>query len=382
VSERLKVAIALEATAGGTRKHVRELALGLDASRFEVHLVLSFCRSREMRADLALLRGRGIRVHTVCIHRRIDPVADLHALARLTRLFRRERFDVVHTQSSKAGFIGRLAARIAGVKRVLHTPHVWPFQWTRPPMKNLFLALEKRAARWCDRIVCVGREQCEIGLAYGVAPEERMVVIRNGVDVTPAPTARERAAVREELGVAQGEVVVGMVARLEPQKGVGRFIDAAAMLAREHANARFFLVGAGRLGKRMAARAAAHGLGPDRLTFLGHRDDAARLYAVFDVFVLSSLYEGLPYVILEAMAAGLPVVATDVTGTREVVENDVTGTLVPMGDAPAIARGITPYLDDEALRAATGDRARARVGERFTTARFIELHEGLYAGGG
>jgi len=381
VPRRLKVAIALEATAGGTRKHVRELALGLDKKRFDVHLILSFWRSDEMRVDLPTLRAHGVAVHTVRIQRRIDPVADLRALARLARLFRRERFDVVHTQSSKAGFMGRLAARRAGVGRVVHTPHVWPFQWTRQPMRGAFLALEKLAARWCERLVCVGREQREIGLARRVASPERLVVIENGVDVTPPPAKSARDEIRRELGVGDDEIAVGMVARLEPQKGVGRFIDAAAALARDHPAARFFLVGDGRLRRRTEARAAGHGLGGQRLSFLGHREDAARLYAGFDVFVLSSLYEGLPYVILEAMAAGLPVVATDVTGTREVVEDGVTGTLVPMGDASAIARGIAPYLADADLRAATGRRARERVQERFTMKRFIELHEKLYTTG-
>jgi glycosyltransferase involved in cell wall biosynthesis len=378
VPQRLKVAIALEATAGGTRKHVRELALGLDPAQFDVHLILSFVRSGEMRADLGALRRAGVSVHEVRIGRRIDPVADARALVRLAAIVSRERFDVVHTQSSKAGFVGRLAAHWAGTPRVFHTPHVWPFQWTRGPSRAAYLRLERLAARWCDGIVCVGREQREIGLAARVAPAEKLVVIENGVAAPPPPTEGERRRARDELALAPGAVCVGMVARLEPQKGVGKYVEAAALVARAHPAARFFLVGSGALESAMRRRARAVGLGPEQFRFLGHRDDVDRLYPGLDLLVLSSLYEGLPYVILEGMAASLPVVATRVSGTEEIVEHGRSGVLVPLGDAGAIAAEIGRLIADRALRERLGARARARVCESFTLERFIARHEALY----
>jgi len=381
VTSRIKLALALESTAGGTRKHVRELALGLGSSEFEVHLVASFIRSREMLIDLPALTRRGVRVHVVPMHRSITPADDGVALGRQVRLFGRERFDVVHTHSAKAGFLGRLAAHLAGVGRVVHTPHVWPFQWARGPARTLYYRLERLAARWCDALVCVGPGQRAVGVASRVASEEKLVVIENGVDATAYDPAGRRKDARAMLDLLPGELAVGMVARIAPQKGVGKFLEAAAAVTRKRRDVRFFLAGSGPLERRMHERARSLGLGPARLDFLGHREDVAGLYAAFDVFALSSLYEGLPYVILEAMAARLPVVATRAPGIEDVVEDGVTGRLAPLDDSAAIARALLDLLADGDARSRMGGEARRRVEERFRLADFLDAHARLYRGG-
>ncbi len=380
---RLKVAICLESTIGGTRKHVRELALGLDPARFEVHLVASLRRGREMLNDAAAFARRGVRLHVVPMSRAISPVDDGRSLRRLARLFRDGRFDVVHTHSAKAGFLGRLAARIARVPLVIHTPHVWPFQWARGPSRAVYYGLERLAASWCDRLVCVGPGQREFGLASRVAgdgAEGKLVVVPNGVDPAVIDRSADRAGVRAELGVLPGDMAVGMVARLAPQKGVGKFLEAAALVARERANVRFLLVGSGPLERSVRRRVRDMGLGPARLALLGHREDVPRLCSGFDLFALSSLYEGLPYVLLEAMAARLAVVATRVSGVEDVIEDGLTGRLAPPGDAPAIARAITGLLSDSDARYALGQAARRRVEEAFPLRRFIDAHARLYEG--
>ncbi len=379
---RLKVAICLESTIGGTRKHVRELALGLDPRRFEVHLVVSLRRGREILHDLPAISRRGVRMHVVPMSRAISPVEDARSLARLLRLFRRERFDVVHTHSAKAGFLGRYAARAADVPTVIHTPHVWPFQWAGGAARRIYYRLERRAAKWCDRLVCVGPGQREFGAASRVAgaDEAKLVVIPNGIDPGVVDRSADRAGVRAELGVMPGQLAVGMVARLAPQKGVGRFLDAAAIIARERGDVRFLLVGSGPLERRVRQRARRLGLGPARLALLGHREDVPRLCSGFDVFALSSLYEGLPYVLLEAMAARLAVVATRVSGVEDVIEDGVTGHLAPPGDSRAIAGVISALIDDAGARHALGQAARQRVEKDFPTGRFVEAHARLYEG--
>jgi glycosyltransferase involved in cell wall biosynthesis len=381
---RLKVAICLESSIGGTRKHVRELALGLDPRRFEVHLVVSLRRGREILNDLPALAARGVRVHVVPMSRAISPVDDARSLAGLLRLFRRERFDVVHTHSAKAGFLGRYAARAGGVPTVIHTPHVWPFQWAGGLSRRVYYRLERRAAGWCDRLVCVGPGQREFGLASRVAgaDEAKLVVIPNGIDPAVVDRSADRAGVRAELGVIPGSLAVGMVARFAPQKGVGRFLDAAAIIAREREDVRFFLVGSGPLARRVRRRARELRLGPARLALLGHREDVPRLCSGFDVFALSSLYEGLPYVLLEAMAARLPVVATRVSGVEDVIEDGVTGRLAPPGDSGAIAGAISALIDDAGARYDLGHAARRRVEKDFPTARFVDAHARLYEGAG
>ncbi|MHC5054860.1 MAG: glycosyltransferase family 4 protein [Planctomycetota bacterium] len=379
---RLKVAICLESTIGGTRKHVRELALGLDSARFEVHLVVSLRRGREMLFDLPALGRLGVRVHIVPMSRAISPVDDGRSLRRLVRLFGKRRFDVVHTHSAKAGFLGRRAARVAGVPQVIHTPHVWPFQWTRGAARLVYYRLERLAAGWCDRLVCVGPGQRDYGLASRVAGnhEDKLVVVPNGVDPAALDASADRAGVRAELGVLPGDLAVGMVARLAPQKGVGRFLEAAALVARERTDVRFLLVGSGPLERRTRRRARELGLGPARLALLGHREDVPRLCSGFDVFALSSLYEGLPYVLLEAMAARRAVVATRVAGVEDVIEDGVTGRLAPPGDAPAIAEAISGLLGDSGARRDLGSAARRRVEAAFPLERFIDAHARLYEG--
>jgi len=379
---RLKVALCLESTIGGTRKHVRELALGLDPGRFEVHLVASLRRGREILFDLPALSRRGVRLHVVPISRRISPINDARSLDDLSRLFSRERFDVVHTHSAKAGFLGRLAARIAGVPRVFHTPHVWPFQWAGGAARTLYWRLERLAAGWCDRLVCVGPGQREFGLASRVAGsnDNKLVVIPNGIDPGPIDAAADRKGVRAEMGIMPGDLAVGMVARLAPQKGVGKFLEAAALVARERGDVRFLLVGSGPLERRVRARARELGLGPARLALLGHREDVPRLCSGFDVFALSSLYEGLPYVLLEAMAARLPIVATRVPGIDDVIKDGVTGRLAPPGDSGEIARALLGLLSDFDARYDLGQAARRRVVEAFPLECFIDAHARLYEG--
>jgi len=379
---RVKVAICLESTIGGTRKHLRELALGLDPGRFEVHLVASLRRGREILFDLPALSRRGVRLHVVPISRRISPIDDARSLRRLVRLFKQERFDVVHTHSAKAGFLGRLAARISRVPRVIHTPHVWPFQWAGGPARILYWLLERLAAGWCDRLVCVGPGQREFGLASRVAGnnDSKLAVIPNGIDPTPVDDAADRKRVRAELGVTPGDFAVGMVARLAPQKGVGKFLEAAALVARERRDVRFLLVGSGPLERSVRERARELGLGPARLALLGHREDVPRLCSGFDVFALSSLYEGLPYVLLEAMAARLAIVATRVPGVEDVIEDGVTGRLAPPGDAGEIARAILELLSDFDARYDLGQAARRRVVEAFPLESFIDAHTRIYEG--
>ena len=335
-----------------------------------------------MLFDLPALSLRGVRLHVVPMSRHISPVDDARSLDHLTRLFRCLRPDVVHTHSAKAGFLGRLAARISGVPRVIHTPHVWPFQWARGAARMLYWRLERLAADWCDRLVCVGRGQREFGLASRVAGkhDEKLVVVPNGIDPAPVDAAADRKRVRRELGIMPGDLAVGMVARLAPQKGVGKFLEAAALVARERGDVRFLLVGSGPLERSVRARARELGLGPARLALLGHREDVPRLCSGFDVFALSSLYEGLPYVLLEAMAARLAIVATRVPGIDDVIEDGVTGRLAPPGDAGEIARAVGGLLSDFDARYDLGSAARRRVVETFPLDRFIDAHARIYEG--
>ncbi len=380
---RVKVALVLEATQGGTRRHVIDLLYGLDPARFDLLPVVSPRSDGEFQPDLERMWTEGRRVEVIPMRRQPAPLRDLLALWRLWRLFRRERPDVVHAHGSKGGLLGRLAARLAGVPRIYHTPHVYPFQWARGGLSRLvFLATERLLWRLSSKVVAVGQGQAEVALELRVAAPGRLTVIPNGVDAArfealAAPA--NRARVRGELGLADGDLAVGMVARLSPQKGCGHFLRAARLVAAKHPEARFLLIGAGPLLPYLHALAQDLGI-RERVIFLGHRPDADRLYAALDLFVLSSLWEGLPYVLLEAGASGLPVVASRIPGCVELVEDGATGYLVELRNEEEIAARISELLADPGKRAAMGAAGRERVREGFRLDRFLELHAELYEG--
>jgi len=380
--KRIKVVLVLEATEGGTRRHLLDLVEGLPAERFELVPAVSLRPGGEFQGDLERLRARGVRVEVIPMRRRPAPLADLVSLRRLVKFFGRERPDAVHTHGSKGGFLGRLAARLARVPRVYHTPHVYPFQWARGAGRGVYLAAERLLWPLADRVVAVGPGQARVALEAKVARRERLVVIPNGVDAArfarlAAP--ENRAAVRRELGLADDDLAVGMVARLAPQKGCGHFIRAARLVAERAPRARFLLIGAGPLLPYLGALAADLGIG-DRVLFLGHRPDADRLYAALDLFVLSSLWEGLPYAVLEAQASSLAVVASRIPGCAELVADDRTGYLVELRDEEQIAARMLHLLTDPARRAEMGRAARERVEREFRLDRFLELHAQLYEG--
>lgn len=379
---RIKVALVLEATEGGTRRHLLDLLDGLPAERFELLPVVSLRPGGEFAGDVERLGARGLRVEVLPMRREPAPLADAAALRRLRRFLRRERPEVVHAHGSKGGLLGRLAARLAGVPRVYHTPHIYPFQWASGARRAAYLAAERLLWRLSDRIVAVGQGQRQAALDWRVASRERLVTIPNGVDAEKferLAAPERRAAARRELGLAEGDLAVGMVARLAPQKGCGHFLRAARLAAAGQPRARFLLVGSGPLLPAVRAQIEILGLA-GRVTVLGHRPDAERLYAALDLFVLSSLWEGLPYAVLEAQASGLPVVASDIPGCRELIADGVTGRLVELRDEEAIAGSILDLLAAPELRREMGRRARERVRSDFRLDRFLELHAALYEG--
>ncbi|MCX7805321.1 MAG: glycosyltransferase family 4 protein [Planctomycetota bacterium] len=377
VGGRLKICYICEATAGGVRKHLRDLILGLPSGKFEIAALLGDRGEPGFAEDVRKFQARGAIVSLIRMGREISPVADFRALRTLQAAIKSLRPDIVHTHGSKGGFLGRLAASSTGVPRIVHTPHTFAFQWARGTRRWAYMAAERFAAGRCHMFVAVGPSQRDLIVASGLAPPERIRLIENGVDHAVLFRPETRAEIRRELGIGEGAAVVGMVARLAPQKGVRRFVEAARLVADAEPEARFVLIGGGPLEGQVRSQVSSLRLA-DRLLVLGHREDAERLYPAFDVFVLSSLYEGMPYVLLEAQAAGLPVVATNVPGNSDAVSDGETGILVPPEDTGAIAGAVISLLRDPQRRCRMAGAGRRLVAERFALREFLRRHEELY----
>ncbi len=373
----IRLCLVLEATSGGTRRHLGLLLHNLDRDKFELSCIVSPNREEGFLEDARRYREAGIRVEVVSMQRAISPVADLASYGAVKRAMADISPDIVHSHGSKGGFFGRLAARACGVKAVVHTPHVFSFQWNRGLKGRLYLALERYAARRCDRIVALSEGQRQLTASSGIKPAGAVDVIANGVDPGLYPRGRSREDIRAELSLPAEADIAVMVARLMPQKGCRNFIRAAQIALAESPDAHFCLIGGGPLEATLRDEVDRLGMS-ERFHMVGHREDAAELYPGFDLFVLSSLWEGMPYVLLEAMASSLAVVATRIPGTEDLVAGGETGLLADINDPAEIASAIVSLLSDPERRRSMGEAGRARVESRFTLARFIEAHEELY----
>jgi glycosyltransferase involved in cell wall biosynthesis len=314
------------------------------------------------------VRALGLPVYVLPGLGRNRPAAgDVGVLRGLLRVIRDFRPALVCCHSTKAGFLGRLAARLAGVPAVF-TVHGWGFSEGVPFLRRAaVLQAERLAARWADRIICVSAYDRELALRSGVGRPDQMVVVHNGVPPVGA-----------ELRASPGEgspVRLVMVARFEAPKDHPLLLRALAGLAAPEWE--LWLVGDGRLEEKARREAAGLGLG-ERVRFLGPRHDVPELLARCHVFVLISHWEGLPLTVLEAMRAGLPVVASDVGGVREAVADGETGYLVSRGDEAGLRQRLRLLLEDPVLRARMGAAGHARWRERFTLDRMLRETEAAY----
>lgn len=292
---------------------------------------------------------------------------------------RRCRPHIVHTHTAKAGLLGRLAARCAGVPVVVHTYHGHILDGYFSPLKTrAILTVERVLARVTDRLVSVSDTVQEELLAKGIGRPEQHTVVPLGLDLKPFLGAEgERGGLRKELGMGPGNQLVGIVARLVPIKDHETFFYAAREVASKVPACHFVVVGDGERRGELERLVGNLGLG-SRVRCLGWRADLARIYADLDVVVLSSRNEGSPVSLIEAMAAARPVVATRVGGVPDLVEDGVTGLLVPAGDPGALARAVVTLLRDAERQRATGEAGRKRVYPAFSAERLLQDVDRLY----
>ncbi|MSS70941.1 MAG: glycosyltransferase family 1 protein [Candidatus Latescibacteria bacterium] len=347
----------------------------LSPSRYEVALATG------PWGDLAEeVAASGFRVFRVpALWREVDAARDVATLFQLMRIIRKGRYDLVHCHRAKAGFLGRLAARICGVRAVVYTPHGNVLEGYFGPATTWFFArAEGLAAPLADRIVSLTRREVAQYLAEGIGQPGQHTFIYNGIDADAFVRGRaDRAAVRRELGVPSGAFLIASVGRLAPVKGHVHLIDALPEVLRERPDAAVLIAGDGPLRGDLESRARALGVA-DHVFLPGHRGDVAGVLEAADLFALPSLNEGLGLALVEAMAMGLATVASRVGGVPEVVLEGETGLLVPPGDAGALAGAILRLMDDAAARRRMGEASQARARTHFSIERAVRETERLY----
>jgi glycosyltransferase involved in cell wall biosynthesis len=321
--------------------------------------------------------GLGL-VNLDVIRREIRPLWDLGGLLRLRKFLRTESYDIVHTHTSKGGFVGRLAAWLAGVPVIVHTAHGFAFHEASPVAIRLFYStLERIASRWCDRIVSVSEFHRNWAIRLGMCRPGKIMAIPNGIADVCRNQEVAPAELRRQLGAGRGDLLVLSIARLAEDKGLKYLIEAAAMLPHKGHRIQIVIAGEGPAREQLE-RLASHLSVTDRVSFVGFREDVGDLLAACDLVILPSLREGLSISLLEAMAAGKPIIATSIGSQREVASHAEMALLVRPADALSLSEGILRLASDRALMARLGANARAVYESSYAEKRMLQAYRQLY----
>ena len=362
---------------GGAQKQLLSLLKGLDKERFNPYILSAYdgllVNAAQDIEGLELIRCR-------FLERPIHPVKDILALFFIYRFIKNNQIDIVHTHSSKAGVLGRLAASAAGVKNIIHTVHGWSFHNYQGKITYYFyLLLEKLCASLSSAIIVVSQWDKRLALQQAVGRQDKYKLIRYAVNYEEFKNNTEAVGVRKEFGLSEADLVVGMVACFKPQKAPLDFIKLASVIKKDFPAAKFILVGDGVLRKKISVLIKKLNL-EEQIILTGWRNDIARILSCLDIFVLTSLWEGLPIIVLEAMAAGLPVVATDTGGISEVVLHGATGYLVKPQDRRALQDRVKELLMKPGLRKEFGKFAvLALDSDKYSLATMLKNTTQLYS---
>jgi len=365
---------------GGAQRNTLYTVQHLDPARFRVYLLTG--PEGELLGEARSLAGLRIIPDMV---RKISPLRDFKAVLQIRQALIKIKAAaptdaplIVHTHSSKAGIIGRWAARLAGVKCIVHSVHGFGFHdFQKKPVRFIYQVLERITARITKKFIVVSEANRKSGEAAGVFRPDEARLIRSGIDIEAFACATDDSqAVRRELAIPQDVPLITMVACFKPQKAPLDFVRACAAVHRSHPKVCFLLAGDGELRGQIAAAVAANEL-ENNFFIPGWRRDVAALLHASQIAALSSYWEGLPQVMPQACAAGLPIVATRVDGTPEVVRDGINGFLVDPGDVELLAERIVYLLDhpDEAL--AMGRAGQSMIAE-FDINAMVRAQEQLY----
>jgi len=321
------------------------------------------------------IEREGFRVHSIPFSRRPLSFSNFLSFWRLLRLFRERRYLLVHTHTPVASFLGRIAAKIARVPLVLYTAHGFHFFRGASWKAWLFwYTAEKIASFFTDALIVLNEEDFEHGKRLGFIPGENLFLVP-GVGVELERFRNVNSSLREELGIGDDEVVVTCVAEFTPTKNHSFLLAAWREVAKRFEHAHLLFVGDGELLEKTKAWVKRESL--PRVYFLGKREDVPAVLSASDIVVLVSKREGLPRALLEGMAAGKPLVATDVRGNRDLVEDGVNGFLVPLGDVGALVEALGRLIGSKELRERMGEESRRKV-EAYSLERVLQEMERIY----
>ncbi|MFH1507513.1 MAG: glycosyltransferase family 4 protein [Candidatus Omnitrophota bacterium] len=348
---------------GGAQKQLLSLISGISKDEFEIFLFT--CRHGLLVNDALKSVGRNNFWRSLFLEREINPFKDFIALLEIYCFIKAKRIEIVHTHSSKAGVLGRLAARLARVSKVVHTVHGWSFNNYQPYLVRwMFLMLEKICEKHTDKIIVVSNFDRIKGLSLGIGNYDKYTLINYGIDFTEFKARQRDTSLIKDLGIKENELIVGMIACFKSQKAPLDFIKLAFRVNKVFPDAKFILIGDGILRKRIERFISELNLS-QRVILTGWQKDIPSLLSIMDVFVLTSLWEGMPIAVIEAMALARPVLATDTGGVSEVLVDNQTGFLASLFDIAKMSDKLIYLLNNPQLRECMGKKAQISLDERY-----------------
>ncbi|MDD5109034.1 MAG: glycosyltransferase family 4 protein [Candidatus Omnitrophica bacterium] len=361
---------------GGAQRQLLSLIAGLDKEKYRVFLFSAkeglLAKEAELIPGLTLKKSR-------FLERPVNFIKDILVFIEICAFIKKNKIELVHTHSSKAGILGRFAARACKVTAIIHTVHGWSFNDYQPRiLRNFYLFFEKLCAKFTGKIIVVSYSDREKGLNSSIGSQGQYVLIRYGINASEFAASDLRNQARQALGINKDELAVGMVACFKPQKSPLDFVKIALAVKKEICGIKFIMVGDGQLRNKVSLLIKELGL-QDKIILTGWRPDIAFILSALDIFILTSLWEGLPIAVLEAMAAGKPIIATDTGGISEVIENGKNGYLVKPQDNQAMQNRITELLRSRQKREEFISLGRARIdSEEFLLTKMVRATGELY----
>lgn len=357
---------------GGAQKVAIDLCQKLDKTKFETFMI---CGLGGILDDET---SHKIKVYFVKdLIRELNPIKDIKAFIEIYKILKKEKPDVVHTHSSKAGILGRFTAFVSGIKNIIHTIHGFPFNDTQSFFKkNLYIYLEKICAKISKILIPVSTENIKKGLAHNIGKQTQYRYIRLGIDIESFKNFRN-TSLKRELNLKDTDIIVTTIGPFKPQKNLTDFINVANIIAKQNNKYKFIITGDGAEREKLENLIEKYNI-KNNIYILGWRRDIANILNSSDFFVMTSLWEGLPISTIEAMSCGLVPIVNDVDGQREIIKDNENGFLIKPYDVKATADKILFLADTPVVKNEMSMKAKQTIDETFSINYMIKQHENIY----
>lgn len=372
--KKIKILYGLEAAGGGALKHLVYLATRLSEKYFDITVILSNKRGENIDCEITKLINANIQVIIMPIKRQIH-LSDVKVLCKLVSVMGKGKYDIVHAHSSKAGGLFRIAALLTNISNIYYTPHCFYFQSKAGLTKKFFIFLEKILGFATTGIIVSESEQKAL-IKHKIINPNKVLNINNAIDFDEYQHSTEIFEIKRKYGLTKESIVVGAIGRLTYQKDLETFIYAAFEVIKKIPETEFLIVGEGELYGEIKKLIFKLNL-ENKIFLTGYVQNVYEIYGIIDIYINTSLWEGLPYVFLEAMRYKKPIVATD-TGNGSILVDKETGFITPVKDYKSIANQIIFLIENKALAKEMGQRGNTLLIEKYSFEKFIQEHERIY----